>query len=177
MTSTPLAGERLRPLGHLSVAAVDKEKVRHNQQQWRLEWPGPMKKTASPQKHAQNHARNHARDRAGNRAGRELFRFAPAGEPAGAGWECNWRTVPPDRSGLREAEWLIQAFDGGPNRVICATDRRDSGWTAANEARSWLNRGVSSVMSAMKKQRGAPLFRELGMGQGKLSFSKKPRPV
>ena len=27
----PLAGERLRPLGHLSVAAVDKEKGRHNQ--------------------------------------------------------------------------------------------------------------------------------------------------
>ncbi|WP_210238884.1 hypothetical protein, partial [Mesorhizobium sp. M2D.F.Ca.ET.178.01.1.1] len=32
MTSTPLAGERLRPLGHLSVAPLDKEKLRHNQQ-------------------------------------------------------------------------------------------------------------------------------------------------
>jgi hypothetical protein len=32
LTSTPLAGERLRPLGHLSVAPVDKEKRRHNQQ-------------------------------------------------------------------------------------------------------------------------------------------------
>ncbi|CAI2935614.1 protein of unknown function [Aminobacter niigataensis] len=31
LTSTPLAGERLRPLGHLSVAPLDKEKVRHNQ--------------------------------------------------------------------------------------------------------------------------------------------------
>ena len=35
LTSTPLAGERLRPLGHLSVAAVDKEKARHNQQECR----------------------------------------------------------------------------------------------------------------------------------------------
>ncbi|SIT58842.1 hypothetical protein BQ8794_60151 [Mesorhizobium prunaredense] len=34
LTSTPLAGERLRPLGHLSVAPVDKEKRRHNQQAW-----------------------------------------------------------------------------------------------------------------------------------------------
>ena len=32
LTSTPLAGERLRPLGHLSVAPLDKEKERHNQQ-------------------------------------------------------------------------------------------------------------------------------------------------
>lgn len=32
LTSTPLAGERLRPLGHLSVAPLDKEKRRHNQQ-------------------------------------------------------------------------------------------------------------------------------------------------
>jgi hypothetical protein len=32
LTSTPLAGERLRPLGHLSVVAVDKEKDGHNQQ-------------------------------------------------------------------------------------------------------------------------------------------------
>ncbi|CDX18937.1 hypothetical protein MPLB_1740022 [Mesorhizobium sp. ORS 3324] len=32
MTSTPLAGERLRPLGHLSVAPLDKEKRGHNQQ-------------------------------------------------------------------------------------------------------------------------------------------------
>ena len=32
LTYTPLAGERLRPLGHLSVAPLDKEKHRHNQQ-------------------------------------------------------------------------------------------------------------------------------------------------
>ncbi len=32
LASTPLAGERLRPLGHLSVAPLDKEKRRHNQQ-------------------------------------------------------------------------------------------------------------------------------------------------
>lgn len=32
LTSTPLAGERLRPLGHLSVAPLDREKRRHNQQ-------------------------------------------------------------------------------------------------------------------------------------------------
>ncbi|CDX41594.1 hypothetical protein MPLSOD_40881 [Mesorhizobium sp. SOD10] len=32
LTSTPLAGERLRPLGHLSVAPLDKEKRGHNQQ-------------------------------------------------------------------------------------------------------------------------------------------------
>jgi hypothetical protein len=33
-------------------------------------------------------------------------------------------------------------------------------------------------MSAVKKQRGAPLFRELGMGQGTLSFSKiNPDPL
>lgn len=31
LESTPLAGERLRPLGHLSVTALDKEKPRHNQ--------------------------------------------------------------------------------------------------------------------------------------------------
>ena len=32
LTSTPLAGERLRPLGHLSGAAVDKEIGCDNQQ-------------------------------------------------------------------------------------------------------------------------------------------------
>jgi hypothetical protein len=32
LTSTPLAGERLRPLGHLSVSPVDKEKRGHKQQ-------------------------------------------------------------------------------------------------------------------------------------------------
>src|SRR5690606_4467156 len=31
LTSTPLAGERLRPLGHLSGASLDKENRRHNQ--------------------------------------------------------------------------------------------------------------------------------------------------
>ena|GEM_PF-2921441 len=31
LTSTPLAGERLRPLGHLSGAPVDREKAAHNQ--------------------------------------------------------------------------------------------------------------------------------------------------
>src|ERR1700750_2327724 len=32
LTSTPLAGERLRPLGPLSVAPLDNEKRQHNQQ-------------------------------------------------------------------------------------------------------------------------------------------------
>lgn len=38
LTSTPLAGERLRPLGHLSVAPLDKEKRRHNQQARVIIW-------------------------------------------------------------------------------------------------------------------------------------------
>jgi hypothetical protein len=41
-----------------------------------------------------------------------------------------------------------------------------------------LNGGAASVMSAKKKQRGARLFRQLGMGQGTLSFSKEyPDPL
>lgn len=38
LTSTPLAGERLRPLGHLSVAPLDKEKRGHNQQARVIIW-------------------------------------------------------------------------------------------------------------------------------------------
>ena len=37
LTSTPLAGERLRPLGHLSGGRWIKEKLSHNQQPFRFD--------------------------------------------------------------------------------------------------------------------------------------------
>lgn len=145
LTSTPLAGERLRPLGHLSVAPVDKEKRRHNQQAGAIiiEKTGFRQMALSP-------------------CGDSAAIPRPATHDSGAipAGNCrNW----PDCEGLAQgfpiAQWLTGAFRVRPNRVICATTQGDSTRTDLLPIRWWLNAAASWVMSNSKERRGAHLFR------------------
>jgi hypothetical protein len=103
LTSTPLAGERLRPLGHLSVAPLDKEKRRHNQQAGAI----IAEKSTSPR-----------------RSLGAMRRFRGDSPECDSGWRPNSGGSAPD-SGACEASMVNGSFRTGAKSChLCNNVRR-----------------------------------------------------
>ncbi len=159
MTSTPLAGERLRPLGHLSVAPLDKEKRRHNQQAGaRI-----AEKTADQPDLAPREA--------------ILRRQLGATTRLCAAFVSSHRRIRPD-SRPRGPQWLMRTFGVRPNRVICATTSGDSVRMGLSPIRSWLNAAAAWVKVWFEGAARCASFSVSGDGAGNAVLQQKiPRPV